>query len=148
MPTGPQLLQLLVPFAAGPSVGDSQLWGVWNRRQRCWALPPAYAREAAERIAGAMVEAYASAFAERGRHKPRPCIGLRFGAGPHADGVAWGVWDRGRERWAERPCYTPDHGERIAAALNESFAMGLTDCLIGIPRRGQGPRSDRGPSTS
>ena len=84
----PHLLHFLVPFAAGPSVGDSQLWGVWNRPQRSWALPPSYGQKAAERLTAALLAPYASAFVKRGPGTPKRCLGLRFRPDSHADGIA------------------------------------------------------------
>jgi hypothetical protein len=65
-------LQVLFPFAPGPSIHDAQLWGVWNRRRS--------------------------------------------------------------ERWAERTLYDEEWAERIATALNEAYAAGLTDAMIGKVR--------------
>lgn len=127
-------LQALFPFAPAPSIRDAQLWGVWNRRQKCWAEPPGYAQEGAERIAAAMVDAYASGWARRDPMSAAGEVGLRFRPHPQTnvkvDDAAWGVWDQALERWAERPCYVLEWAERIANVLNEAYAAGLTDALI------------------
>lgn len=127
-------LQALFPFAPAPSIGNALVWGVWNRRQKCWAETPAYGQEVAERIAAAMVDAYASAFARPGAKGARPYRGLRFLAQAF-DVDAWGAWDQARERWAEPARYELRLAERIAASLNEAFAAGLTDRAIERARR-------------
>jgi hypothetical protein len=79
-----------VRFAEAPAVHDLQVWGVWDRRERCWAEKPGYCREAAIRIAAAMAEAYSAGSAEAtaaGAHR-----GLPFCPSPHRDAefVSWG----------------------------------------------------------
>ena len=90
-----------------------------------------------------MVDAYASAFAHGGARRGRPYVGLRSCARSHVENVSWGAWDQARERWAERPLYDLEFAERIAGSLNEAYAAGLTDTVIGIARRRPRRRSTR-----
>ena len=117
-------------FAAAPAVYSAQAGGVWDRRQRCWVEPPAYSREAAERIAAAMNAAYADGLAPP-KHAAQDPRTYPFVHAPNPDHrESWGVWDRRHERWVERPCYAEKWAERIAEALIMAHSAGLADAAL------------------
>ena len=123
-------------FAPAPSIDKPHAWGVWDRVRRCWAEPPNYCDEAAERFAAIMSEAHASGSAEataRAEHR-----GLPFGMSVSRRGreESWGVWDNRQDRWAERPLYDQEWAERITNLFNETYAAGLAEAMIEKARRG------------
>lgn len=122
-------------FAAAPHIDEPMVGGVWDRRDRCWALPPRYAYEAAQRIAATMVDAHEAGAADApdgGAHR-----GMRFVPSVKRDPVceAWGVWNRHEERWADRPCFLLRDAQEVTDALNAAYAAGLAEARIRRFRR-------------
>ena len=116
---------------------DAWGWGIWDRRQRRWAETPRYEREPAERIAKAVMEAYAAGRADADAATESQNTGLPYRAAPNPkEPVAWGVCDVTPDGWVEPTVYGQRNAEQIADVLNEAFAAGLTDAIIDKVRIG------------
>src|SRR5687768_11152736 len=56
----------------------------------------------------------------------------RFTEMPRIDNpLAWGVWDRHRKCWAERPCYFREAAERLARTMGEVHDAGAAEGRTG-----------------
>ena len=56
------------------------------------------------------------------------------------DRHTWGVWDKHRRCWIERPCYCREAAERLASSFVEAYAAGFADGALNragssLPRR-------------